>query len=78
VTSQAGEVVEVVIGGRPRPVMICVHPAATLYDRSQEDTFAETIAEAVALAGLGRSGSGDGHDNEGDGPGTGQSRLGEF
>jgi DNA polymerase len=49
VTSQAGEVVEVVIGGRPRPVMICVHPAATLYDRSQESVFEDALAKAAKL-----------------------------
>jgi len=48
--------------------LLSVHPAATLYDRSQRATFFETIAEAVDLAGLG---DGSGSDN-------GQSRLGEF
>jgi DNA polymerase len=45
-----------------------VHPAATLYDRSQREGFFETIATAVDLAGLG-----DGEDS-----GNGQSRLGDY
>ena len=53
--------------GVPRRVLICLHPAATLYDRSQEDAFAETIATAAELAGVSRT----------DGA-SGQSRLGEF
>ncbi len=65
VTSEAGEVVEAEVGGARRRVLVCVHPAATLYDRSQEATFAAAVEEAVALAGL-------------DDEGGGQSRLGEF
>ncbi len=64
VTSEAGSVEEVRIGDRPRRVLICLHPAATLYDRSQEETFAETIETAADLAGGDSSG--------------GQSRLGEY
>ncbi|WP_135534805.1 MULTISPECIES: uracil-DNA glycosylase family protein [Halostella] len=65
VTNEAGSLVDVRIGGEPRRVLICVHPAATLYDRSQEETFEETLATAADLAGV-ETGSG------------GQSRLGEF
>lgn len=66
ITSEAGSVVEVRLDTRSQRVLLSVHPAATLYDRSQRETFFETIAEAVDLAGL----AGDG--------GNGQSRLGEF
>jgi len=66
ITSEAGDVVETRFGDRSQRLLLSVHPAATLYDRSQRETFFETIAEAVDLAGL----AGDG--------GNGQSRLGEF
>ena len=68
ITSEAGSVVETRFGDRAQRVVLSVHPAATLYDRSQRETFFETIAEAVDLAGLG----------DGGGSGNGQSRLGEF
>ena len=68
ITGEAGSVVDARIGDRSQRVLLSVHPAATLYDRSQRATFFETIAEAVDLAGLG----------DGDGSGYGQSRLGEF
>lgn len=64
VTSEAGGVEEVRIGDVSRRVLICLHPAATLYDRSQEEAFAETIETAAALVG-------------GDSGGA-QSRLGEY
>ena len=54
-------------GRLPQRVLICLHPAATLYDRSQESAFAETIATAADLAGVSPS------DGE-----RGQSRLGEY
>ncbi|WP_254864222.1 uracil-DNA glycosylase [Halovivax gelatinilyticus] len=66
VTKEAGSVEEVRIGDTPRPVLICLHPAATLYDRSQEPAFAETIREAAAIAGVSPTDEG------------GQSRLGEY
>jgi uracil-DNA glycosylase family 4 len=65
VTKEAGTVHDARVGGGSYRVLLCVHPAATLYDRSQESTFADALDEAVALAGL-------------DGNGEGQSRLGEF
>ncbi|WP_121820355.1 uracil-DNA glycosylase [Halostella salina] len=65
VTKEAGNLSDVRIAGEPRRVLVCVHPAATLYDRSQRGTFEETIATAADLAG---EGAGEG----------GQSRLGEF
>jgi DNA polymerase len=66
VTTEAGDVVEARLGGTARRVLICVHPAATLYDRSQRETFFETVAEAADLAGA--DGGSDG----------GQSRLGDY
>jgi DNA polymerase len=66
VTTEAGDVVEARLGGTARRVLICVHPAATLYDRSQRETFFGTVAEAADLAGV--DGGSDG----------GQSRLGDY
>jgi len=53
VTSEAGDVVEVDLAGESRRVLVCVHPAATLYDRSQEATFESTIRKAADFAGSG-------------------------
>jgi len=47
VTAAAGDTHEIEIRGEPRLVMVSVHPAATLYDRSQEETFARTIRAAA-------------------------------
>ena len=63
VTQEAGRVHEVRVAGEPRRVLVSVHPAATLYDRGQKETFAAAIEEAAAVVGRG---------------GSGQSRLGEF
>jgi uracil-DNA glycosylase len=52
VTKQAGSVEEVRIEGTPRRLLVCLHPAATLYDRSQAETFNETIQLAAELAGV--------------------------
>ena len=65
ITSESGETVAVRIGGEARRVLLSVHPAATLYDRSQREGFFETIAEAGALADLTDASDG-------------QSRIGEF
>ena len=46
VTSEAGEIFEVAISGASRRVLVSVHPAATLYDRTQESTFQQTIERA--------------------------------
>ena len=67
VTNEAGTLEDVRIGGEPRRLLICVHPAATLYDRSQTSTFEETLQTAADLAGV------SGEETDG-----GQSRLGEF
>ncbi len=63
VTKEAGTVEEHRIGQSTRRVLISVHPAAMLYDRSQEETLDGTIGEAAALIGAGESD---------------QSRLGSF
>ena len=65
VTKDAGDIEEVRIEGTPRRVLICVHPAATLYDRSQEETFENALRTAADLAGV-------------DGSGGGQTRLDGF
>ena len=62
VTAEAGTVHDARIGDDPRRVLVCVHPAATLYDPSQRETFASALEAAVDLI----EGGGD------------QSRLGEF
>ncbi|SDG15075.1 DNA polymerase [Halorubrum xinjiangense] len=69
ITGESGGVVDARLAGESRRVLLSVHPAATLYDRSQRDGFFETIARAAELSGVG--------DREGSG-GDGQSRLGEF
>ncbi|GGL49328.1 uracil-DNA glycosylase [Halocalculus aciditolerans] len=56
VTSEAGSVETVTFGDAKLDVLVCVHPAATLYDRSQEETFASTIEKAATMAGTGESG----------------------
>jgi DNA polymerase len=65
VTTEAGDVTEVRVDGRRQRVLVCVHPAATLYDRSQAATFESAVAKAVDLAGVGDGASG-------------QSRLGDY
>jgi uracil-DNA glycosylase family 4 len=65
VTKEAGEVVDARVGDRSQRVLLSVHPAATLYDASQRDTFSDTIARAAELAGVA--------EDEG-----GQSRLGDY
>jgi len=58
VTKEAGSLEEVRIGDTPRRVLLCVHPAATLYDRSQEETFETALQRAAELAGVADSESG--------------------
>ncbi|MFC7026720.1 uracil-DNA glycosylase family protein [Halomicroarcula sp. GCM10025324] len=62
VTGEAGTVHDVTVAGTPRPVLVCVHPAATLYDPSQKETFADTLAKAADFT-----------DDE-----SGQRRIGDF
>ncbi|MDS0475797.1 uracil-DNA glycosylase [Natrinema sp. 1APR25-10V2] len=65
VTKEAGDLEEVRIEDAPRRVLLCVHPAATLYDRSQRETFEAALERAAELSGL--------DDSEG-----GQTRLDGF
>ncbi|ELY76823.1 uracil-DNA glycosylase [Natrinema pallidum] len=65
VTKEAGDLEEVRIDGAPRRLLISVHPAATLYDRSQAEPFENAVQRAAELAGVA--------DSEG-----GQSRLDGF
>jgi len=67
VTTEAGSVTGARVGGRTRRVLVSVHPAATLYDASQRETFERAVAEAAAIAGVGGGDDADG-----------QSRLGDF
>jgi DNA polymerase len=63
VTKEAGSVHDVRVGEASHRLLVCVHPAATLYDRSQRETFDAALDEAVALVG----------ESAGD-----QSRLGDY
>ena len=56
VTKEAGTVEEHPIAGAPRRVMICVHPAASFYDRGQADVLDATVAKAAALVGASQGG----------------------
>jgi len=62
VTGEAGDVHDITVEGSPKRVMVCVHPAATLYDPSQKDTFESTLEKAAEFT-----------DGE-----SGQKRLGDF
>lgn len=53
VTNEVGSIEDIRIDGESRRVLICVHPAATLYDRSQRAAFEGTIQQAADLAGDG-------------------------
>jgi DNA polymerase len=53
VTGEAGDTFDCEIAGETRTVMVSVHPAATLYDRSQAETFESTIQRAADLTGAG-------------------------
>jgi len=53
VTAEAGDVVDVRVGDQSYRAVISVHPAATLYDGGQRETFFETVARAAELAGIG-------------------------
>ncbi len=61
VTNEAGTIEPVELGGTKRDVLICLHPAATLYDRSQESTFENALDKAATMAGAngGQSNLGD-------------------
>ncbi|MEF8851411.1 MAG: uracil-DNA glycosylase [Haloarculaceae archaeon] len=53
VTSEAGDVHETELAGARRRVLVCVHPAASLYDPSQRETFERTVRKAADFAGDG-------------------------
>jgi len=53
ITSEAGRVETVELGGTSRDVLLCVHPAATLYDRSQRSTLERVVEKAATMAGAG-------------------------
>ncbi|PSP49349.1 uracil-DNA glycosylase [Halobacteriales archaeon QH_7_69_31] len=63
VTAEAGTLYDARLGDRTHRVLVCVHPAATLYDPGQRETLGAALDEAVALV---------------DAADGGQSRLGEF
>ncbi|KAB1192501.1 uracil-DNA glycosylase [Haloferax sp. MBLA0076] len=58
ITNEAGSVVDARLGDDSYRVLLSVHPAATLYDRSQREGFFETIARAADLSGLADSSEG--------------------
>jgi DNA polymerase len=53
VTNEAGDIDELTVDGQQWRVLICVHPAATLYDPSQRDAFGHALSAAVEYAGDG-------------------------
>lgn len=61
VTKESGSIETVELGGTKRDVLVCLHPAATLYDRSQESTFESALDKAATMAGAngGQSNLGD-------------------
>lgn len=68
ITREAGSVVDARVGGQTRRILLSVHPAATLYDRSQREGFFEGIELAASITGLGAGG----------GDGDGQTHLDSF
>ena len=52
VTELVGEVRELPIAGSTRQLVIGLHPAATLYDRTKRPAFEEALTRAIELAGL--------------------------
>jgi len=51
VTNETGTVERVTLGNQERDLLVCLHPAATLYDASQKEAFRETIERAATMAG---------------------------
>ncbi|MDX1746339.1 MAG: uracil-DNA glycosylase, partial [Halobacteriales archaeon] len=78
VTSEAGTVESVEIGGTDRRVVVCVHPAASLYDPSQRETLETVIGQVAEEAGVERPGRRRGPGGDGAGAGEDQSRLADF
>lgn len=53
ITSEAGDIVRADLEGEKRDVLLSVHPAATLYDPGQKETFERAIERAATVAGSG-------------------------
>jgi len=53
VTSEAGDIDELLVDGTAWQVLLSVHPAATLYDPSQQEAFEYALQTAVEYAGDG-------------------------
>ncbi len=53
VTAEAGQTFRVRLGDTDRLVMVCLHPAATLYDGSTRDLFEQTVVDAADYVGSG-------------------------
>ncbi|AFK18145.1 uracil-DNA glycosylase [Haloferax mediterranei ATCC 33500] len=58
ITNESGSVLDARVGDDSYRVLLSVHPAATLYDRSQREGFFETISRAADLSGLSESNNG--------------------
>ena len=52
VTTEAGTVDEITVGETVKRVIVCVHPAAMLYDPGQEETLDDTLAVAAKQLGI--------------------------
>lgn len=52
VTERVGETLTRDLGGSDRTVVIGLHPAATLYDRTKRPAFERALSRAIALSGL--------------------------
>ena len=50
VTGESGDIVDITAGDHRQQVLVCVHPAATLYDPSQRETFADALETAAEYA----------------------------
>jgi len=59
VTNEAGNIERIELGPKRRRLLICLHPAATLYDRSQVDRLQATLAKAADIAGIERDSADD-------------------
>jgi uracil-DNA glycosylase family 4 len=53
VTSEAGNIETLAVDEGRWPVLVCVHPAATLYDPGQRETFAGALERAAEHTGSG-------------------------
>lgn len=51
VTAESGTIETITVDGERRDVLVSVHPAATLYDRSQRETLESVVETAARLAG---------------------------